>query len=150
MNITVRETESTDYDKWYPLFEGYCDFYHQSCEQQKAGRVWKWLMRNDHPMEGLVAEGPSGDLLGLAHFSPWYATVHGAEALYLSDLFVSPAARGQHVGKTLFLRLLEIAEARDWIGVTLLTQEDNKAGRKLYDQFGDCTDFRFYVSLLRS
>ena len=149
MNITVRKVASTDFEKWLPLFAGYCDFYHQPCDDEKAGRIWEWLMNSDHPMEGLVAEGADSDLLGLAHFSPWYATVYGKEAMYLNDLFVAPTARGQKVGKTLYSELFRIAEAREWIGVTLLTQEGNTAGRKLYDQYGDCTDFRFYVSLLQ-
>ena len=148
MSIVIRKLNPDDYEKWYPLFEGYCQFYHQSCDQNKGQKIWEWLMNSEHPMEGLVAEGSDGQLLGLAHYSPWYATVYGTEAMYLNDLFVSSAARGQKVGKKLYTELFKVAEAKGWIGVSLLTQEGNKVGRKLYDQFGDCTDFRFYVSLL--
>ena len=146
MTISIRPLAAADYDGWLPLYEGYCHFYEAGCDEAQAKRVWDWLLAEDHPLEGLVAQGEQGELLGLAHFYPWHSTLHGSTAMYLSDLFVAPAARGSQVGKTLYLNLFEVAAARGWTALTLLTQESNAIGRSLYDQFGSCTDFRFYVS----
>ncbi len=146
MTTPIRPLAASDFDGWLPLYEGYCQFYEASCDAAQAKRVWDWLLAEDHPLEGLVAEGDAGALLGLAHFYPWHSTLSASTAMYLSDLFVAPAGRGRQVGKALYLHLFELAEARGWTALTLLTQEGNAVGRSLYDQFGSVTDFRFYVS----
>lgn len=57
----------------------------------------------------LVAEAPAGELLGLALYFPAYSTWKG-RMLYLEDLIVTEAARGQGLGQQLFAAV--VAEAR--------------------------------------
>jgi GNAT superfamily N-acetyltransferase len=65
-----------------------------------------------HPAaEAVIAEldgAPVGFALWFHNFSTW----KGKRGLYLEDLYVSPAARGQGVGKALLIHLARIAVDR--------------------------------------
>jgi GNAT superfamily N-acetyltransferase len=61
--------------------------------------------------EAVIAEldgAPVGFALWFHNFSTW----KGRRGLYLEDLYVSPAARGQGVGKALLIHLARIAVER--------------------------------------
>lgn len=51
---------------------------------------------------------------GFALFFTNFSTFLGRKGLYLEDLFVRPAARGQGVGKALMVHLAQLAVARDY------------------------------------
>lgn len=61
--------------------------------------------------EVLLAES-DGRVVGLALFFQNYSTFLGRPGLYLEDLFVEPAHRGQGVGKTLLRAVARLAVAR--------------------------------------
>ena len=61
--------------------------------------------------EALIAEA-AGAPVGLALFFHNFSTWTGRRGLYLEDLYVTPPARGQGLGKALLKRLAEIAVAR--------------------------------------
>ncbi|KAI0654525.1 diamine N-acetyltransferase [Cubamyces menziesii] len=54
-----------------------------------------------------------GKAIGLAMYFFNYSTWTGKPGLYLEDLFVDPACRGQGVGKALFAELGKVAEEKD-------------------------------------
>ncbi len=54
-----------------------------------------------------------GAPVGFALFFHNYSTWEGRRGLYLEDLYVTPAARGQGVGKALLRHLAGLAVARD-------------------------------------
>jgi GNAT superfamily N-acetyltransferase len=66
-----------------------------------------------HPkVHALVAEwkgAPAGLAIYFFNFSTWT----GKHGIYLEDLFVREAARGEGIGKALLVRLAEIARAHD-------------------------------------
>ena len=65
-----------------------------------------------HPAaEALIAE--DGGALGFALFFHNFSTWTGKRGLYLEDLYVTPAARGQGVGAALLRHLAGIALDRD-------------------------------------
>lgn len=67
------------------------------------------------PFECLIAErsGPAGaEPVGFALFFHNYSTWRGRRGLYLEDLYVPPALRGEGVGKALLARLGRIAVER--------------------------------------
>jgi len=145
-DVTVRPLREDDLDPWLPMFSGYCQFYGQSCDEAKRRTVWKWLMDPDHMLRGIVAEDERGSLQGFAHFHPWPSTLAGADVCYLSDLFVAPTSRGKRIGKRLYLEVFAECKRQGWPALELLTQASNKVGQGLYDQYGQATDFMFYVS----
>ena len=62
--------------------------------------------------EAVIAEA-AGEAVGFALFFHNFSTWTGRRGLYLEDLYVTPAARGQGVGKALLRHLAALAVARD-------------------------------------
>lgn len=62
--------------------------------------------------EAIIAE-EAGVPLGFALFFHNFSTWEGRPGIYLEDLYVTPEARGQGVGKALLARLAALAVERD-------------------------------------
>jgi GNAT superfamily N-acetyltransferase len=74
---------------------------------------------------------PAGVALFHARFSTWL----GRPCLYLEDLYVTEAARGQGVGRRLMARLARIAVERQWGRIDFNVLEWNPA-RRFYERLG--------------
>lgn len=62
--------------------------------------------------EVLIAETGDGAVAGFALFFPNFSTFLGRPGIYLEDLFVRPAARGQGLGKAMLVELARLARDR--------------------------------------
>jgi GNAT superfamily N-acetyltransferase len=62
--------------------------------------------------EALLAER-DGAAVGFALFFPTFSTFLGRPGIWLEDLFVRPAHRGTGIGRSLLVRLAQIAVERD-------------------------------------
>ncbi|HLY45344.1 MAG TPA: GNAT family N-acetyltransferase [Stellaceae bacterium] len=76
-----------------------------------------------------------GEPAGVALFHPRFSTWLGRPCLYLEDLYVTEAARGQGVGRRLMARLAAIAVARQWGRIDFHVLEWNPA-RRFYERLG--------------
>ncbi len=65
-----------------------------------------------HPQAECVMAELHGTAVGFALFFHNYSTFLARPGLYLEDLFVRPAARGQGVGKALLAHLAQLARQR--------------------------------------
>ena len=65
------------------------------------------------PAAEAVVAGRDGELVGFALFFHNFSTWTGRRGLYLEDLYVTPAARGEGVGTALLRHLARIAVERD-------------------------------------
>ncbi|MBB5713737.1 GNAT family N-acetyltransferase [Sphingomonas aerophila] len=65
------------------------------------------------PAAEAVVAGRDGDLVGFALFFHNFSTWTGRRGLYLEDLYVTPAARGEGVGTALLRHLARVAVERD-------------------------------------
>jgi ribosomal protein S18 acetylase RimI-like enzyme len=74
---------------------------------------------------------------GLALYSPVFSTVAGGAGLYVSDLWVAPAARGSGLGRRLLAAAARDAAA-NWAAVylTLAVYDTRPAARAFYDRLG--------------
>lgn len=82
--------------------------------------------------------GVAGDaVLGVALFSPFLSTTRGLVGAYVSDLWVSQAARGQGLGPRL-LTAVRDAMATDWGGsfLRLSVYDDNLGALRFYHRLG--------------
>lgn len=64
------------------------------------------------PAAEVVIAEVDGIAAGFALFFHTYSTFLGRRGLWLEDLFVRPACRGQGIGRTLLVHLAEVAVAR--------------------------------------
>ena len=120
----------------------YAAFY--ATETTEAGRaaVWDWIFGPEDFWCALAWEGETA--LGFVQYSLMHRSLSGAKVVYLSDLYVDPAQRGQGTGRALIDHVIAFAKARGLSNVRWLTQEFNTAGRRLYDSYRPKTDFILY------
>ncbi|HXV24907.1 MAG TPA: GNAT family N-acetyltransferase [Alphaproteobacteria bacterium] len=133
-----------DCSGWGSLFERYAAFYRMPMDEATAGRVWGWLQDPHHPVMGVIAKTPDGQILGLAHYRPMPSPLQGADICFLDDLFVIPEARGQRIGEALIQAVVQEARARGWPAVRWITAEDNDRARRLYDRVAKKTHWVTY------
>jgi ribosomal protein S18 acetylase RimI-like enzyme len=80
----------------------------------------------------LVAENRSRQLVGFISYYENYSSWEGAVGIHISDLWVSPACRGQKIGSALLNRVTESHEDRR---VDVFVIRDNEA-RFFYEHLG--------------
>ncbi|MEQ8290894.1 MAG: GNAT family N-acetyltransferase [Roseovarius sp.] len=85
---------------------------------------------------GLLARDDS-TVVGAALMSPIFSTTIGAAGVYVSDLWVADAARGQGLGRALLRAVAELA-ARKWQArfLKLTVYAENTSARAFYDRLG--------------
>ncbi len=144
--MTIAITKPTDADRsdWARLFALYAEFYRMPMEDDTIGRVWGWLRDPAHPLEGLVAKGQEGHVLGFTHYRPMLSPLRGAEICCLDVLFVAPEARGRNLGEALIQAVAGDARRRGWPVVRWITAEDNSRARRLYDRVAAKTHWVTY------
>jgi GNAT superfamily N-acetyltransferase len=144
MSAIIRPIKSSDRAQWDALWQGYLTFYKQELSAEQTELTWQRLCDGEFEMHGLVAE-LDGELVGLAHFSFTHSSWAENRDLYLEDLFVSAAVRGQGFGKALILALDEIAREEGARKVWWETHKDNATARRLYDSVADLSEFVKYT-----
>lgn len=144
MTVQIRPLGDKDFFGWHGLFEGYSEFYKRELTDEKALRVWSWIIDKNHGLEGAVAVNDDGDFVGFAHFRKVPQTLSADTGLFLDDLFVVPDARGAGVGSALLGFVKEFAAANHLSQVSLATAADNKTAQKLYTEFGKKSDWVTY------
>ena len=86
----------------------------------------------------------NGQAVGLVHYLFHRHNWKIDDVCYLQDLYVSADVRGSGLGRRLIEHVYDAADAFGAASVYWLTQEHNKAGRRLYDRLAQKTDFVHY------
>ncbi|MBN9887632.1 GNAT family N-acetyltransferase [Salipiger abyssi] len=90
-----------------------------------------------HPVFRAMLAEQAAELVGLALYSPSLSTSKGLVVSYVSDLWVSPARRGQRLGPRLLAAVARDAAAVWGAGALKLNvYHDNPAARRFYDRLG--------------
>ncbi|MFT4190269.1 MAG: GNAT family N-acetyltransferase [Comamonas sp.] len=129
----IRSIIQSDKEQWKILYRQYADFYQVPMTEEILEQTFSWLVDGHHPEEGLVAELPNGELVGIAHYRAFPKPLLGKDAGFLDDLFVLPTLRGSGIGRQLIEAVAAIAAERGWPLVRWITAPDNHTARKLYD-----------------
>jgi ribosomal protein S18 acetylase RimI-like enzyme len=137
--IRVRELAQRDRAAWQELYAGYGEFYQTPLSDEKADRVWAWLMDPHYEAFGLVAVDENDLPIAIAHFRQFARLLADGIGIYLDDLFTAASARGTGAGTALIVRLEEIARERGAEIVRWITANDNFVGQKLYDRLASRT-----------
>lgn len=144
MSVQVRPLGDKDFFSWLGLFEGYSEFYESPLTDEKALRVWSWIIDKNHDLTGAVAVNAEGEFVGLAHYRAFPRTLAADMGLFLDDLFVAPDARGAGVGKALMQFVKGYAGEHKLSQVQWLTAAGNETAAVLYDEVGTRTDWVTY------
>lgn len=134
--VAVAERHRAD---WERLYAGYAAFYRVAQTAEMRACVWSWLHDPAQEVNGLVAEDAAGRAVGLAHWRRFARPLSATRGLFLDDLFVEPAMRGQRVADALIGELGAIARAEGLSVLRWITADDNYRGRGVYDRLAKRT-----------
>jgi GNAT superfamily N-acetyltransferase len=91
---------------------------------------------DDPPLAYALLAWDGDALVGLATYSFLWPAAGLTRSLYLKELYVTEAARGQHVGTLLMNRLVEIAETHSCSRIEWTTDRDNVGAQRFYEALG--------------
>ena len=143
MTLTIAPVRAQDRPDWEALFRAYAAFYKTDASDAEA-RVWNWIQSEAEPYWADIARDGAGRALGLVQYSLMHRSLSGGMVVYLSDLFTTPEARGQGVGRALIDHVRAFARERGYASVRWLTAEGNETARKLYDSYAPASGFILY------
>lgn len=139
----IRPFESSEYEQWLPLWNGYLEFYDADIPASVTSTTWQRFHDPDEPLKALGAFG-DGRALGLVHMVAHRATWTEGWYIYLEDLFTSPEARGRGIGGALIEAVYQQADEMGAARVYWHTHEGNMTARRLYDAVGHNAGFIQY------
>jgi GNAT superfamily N-acetyltransferase len=142
--IAVRELSSRDREAWQELYAGYGEFYETPLSDEKADRVWAWLMDPDYEAHGLVAVDEDDHPVALAHYRRFARLLGDGSGLYLDDLFTARRARGAGAASALIAHLEQLAREGGCTVVRWITATDNHVAQRLYDRLATRTAWLTY------
>lgn len=88
------------------------------------------------PVAEAVLAWQGAQAVGYALYYPVFSTFRGRTALYLEDIFVAPAARGQGVGYALMRSLAQLARARGYDRLEWSVLDWNAPAIAFYQRLG--------------
>lgn len=118
--------------------EGRPDLFKGGTEKYTDSQLREILRDESRPV--FVAEDGRGDILGYSfcvfqqHLNDNILT--DVRTLYIDDLCVDAAVRGQHIGRKLYEYVLEFARREKCYNVTLNVWECNPGAKKFYEKCG--------------
>jgi GNAT superfamily N-acetyltransferase len=148
VSIAITRPTAAHRAAWEGLYAGYAAFYKVEQDAAMRATVWGWIHDPAQEVDAFLALDAAGAPVGLAHFRPFARPLRAALGLYLDDLFVDPAARGQRIADALIEAVAEEGRRR---GATLLrwiTADDNYRGRSVYDRLATRTPWITYDKAL--
>jgi len=147
VGFLVRPVETTDFDSWRVLWDGYNAFYGRKGEtalrEEITRTTWGRFFDAYEPIHALVAE-QEGQLLGLVHYIFHRSTIAPTTNCYLQDLFTLESARGQGVGRALIEEVYRRAQVAGSSRVYSHTHETNATAMQLYDKVAEKSGFVVY------
>lgn len=140
----IEQATLSDLDDLSPLFAAYLHFYGvEKSTQQVSDFLHDRLLQGQSII--FIARDVSTKALGFVQLYKFFASLHLAPALLLSDLYVASHARRQGVGEGLMNAARNYGESTGVCGLQLETAKDNTAGQALYERLGYCRDNAFYT-----
>ena len=128
--MTIRRATPADVDLVAPLFDAYRQFYACSPDLELARRfLGERLARGESVVFVAVLDGTG---VGFTQLYPTFTSIGANRAWILNDLYVSPAARRQGVGRQLMDAARRFAEESGAAWLELATAKDNDRAQALY------------------
>ncbi len=132
MGITIRHSQQSDFEVILSLIKDLAAF--QGMPEKVTNTVE--LMKTEQSyFRCLVAENVDGEIIGIATYFYAYYTWVG-KSLYLDDLYVLQAYRGQKVGTSLLAQLFTIAKAENCKKVRWMVSHWNQLAIGFYEKCG--------------
>jgi ribosomal protein S18 acetylase RimI-like enzyme len=145
MQSLVRYANLDDLDQLAPLFNDYRVFYQQESHLPSAyAFLHERMARNESVI--LIALNAEAAAVGFIQLYPSFCSISAQRIWILSDLFVCPSARGQHLSRALMEKARVHAKQTQAIRLELSTAHSNSRAQALYESLGYQLDqtYRYY------
>lgn len=147
--LTIRALTPDDHADWHRLWTDYLAFYETKVTPEVYETTFTRLTGGGtNEFRGLIAR-LEGAAVGLTHFLGHRHCWRIDNVMYLQDLFVDPAFRGQGVGRALIEAVYAEADRDGTPSVYWLTHESNHTARRLYDRVASNSGFIRYGRVVR-
>lgn len=146
--IDVKLLTEADFQKWYPLWQGYLTFYKSELSDEMTKLTWARFHDGSEPIHA-VGAFDQDRLVGFAHFIFHRSTWSANRYCYMEDLFVDPEIRGMGAGAELIKSVEVIAKKADCDRLYWVTQNNNETAKKLYDKVSQNSGFIQYRTSLK-
>jgi GNAT superfamily N-acetyltransferase len=134
--LTIREATPEDIDLIHGFILALADYERLSHEVRTDKAVLAKHLFGPRPMAEVLIAELNGAAVAFALFFHNFSTFEGRPGVYLEDLFVAPEARGQGVGKTLLVRLAQLAVERDCARLEWWVLDWNTPAIEFYKSLG--------------
>ena len=141
--MIIREVRAADFEEWRELFLAYGEFYETTFSDQILEGVWAWLLSDQHPLHGFVAND-RGRIVGFAHLQRQWDTFEAGAAWFLDDLYVLPEARGAGIATALIEHARHHATTEGGGTMRWITAATNQTAMKVYDRLAKRTSWVMY------
>jgi len=144
MELTIRSAITNDYEAVARLLRQIAQLHHQWRPDvyrpaQKYDQMQYEAMLGNADAPILVAENAQGEVLGyvmLRVITPQNPVMQPRSFLWVDDLCVDQAARGQGIGEVLMHSAAELARARGLNKIELNVWECNEGAMRFYERLG--------------
>ena len=126
-----------DLGELLPMLRAYCDFYEVEPSDSGLEALARSLIA-DPEQQGIqvIARGEDGEPLGFATLYWTWQTLTASRAAVMNDLFVTPSARGQGIGRALIEECRRRAGEHGCPELVWETALDNETAQGLYGAVG--------------
>lgn len=132
-----------NYPQWIEYWLAYQNFYKVALSNVVTQNTWQRFFDEAEPIYCAVAKNGQ-QILGFVHYVIHRSTWSEQHYCYLEDLYVSPEARGQQIGKRLIEYVQQQAIYQHCSRLYWHTQESNHTAQKLYDWIAKKPGFIVY------
>nr|WP_294696775.1 GNAT family N-acetyltransferase [uncultured Friedmanniella sp.] len=137
MHPALRPARPCDVDRIHQLVLDLAAYERAADQVQSTPEQLRQALFGPAPaVHALVAEAPSGSVVGFALYFLNFSTWQGVHGLYLEDLYVEPAHRGSGLGKALLQALAEIAVERGYARFEWSVLDWNSPSIEFYRRLG--------------
>lgn len=140
MIIKIRAATQADFPAILSMIKELAAFEH---EEDNVTNTVEQMKKEQKHFCALVAENDKKELIGFAVYFYAYYTFVG-KSIYLDDIYIKEAYRGQKVGSKLLDKFLEIARKENCKRARWQVLNWNEKAIKMYEKYGCTIDKKWY------
>ena len=131
--LTIKNAERGDFHGWLQLYKQYLDFYQTTLTNEQLIALWDWFFDDEKKIYCAIAFLENTPV-GLVHFREFLRPIKASVGIFMDDLFVESAYRGQGIAQKLIKFVEESALRKNIPLVRWITANDNQNAMKVYDK----------------
>lgn len=147
--LTVRAIQSDDRIHWNTIYYKYLKFYKTMLSEQQMTTLWNWFFDADRKIYCYLAMNDD-HVVGFVHFREFLRPIKASIGIFMDDLFVEDAFRGQGIAQRLIKSVEDFARQKDMSIIRWVTGDDNHDAMRVYDKMAAKTQWVTYDLVVTS